>query len=492
MNKDLLFIIYSCHYKLELAEKLYDVLKDKLDYCKVYICVGNPESETGLLNDKYIVLKIGDQYGDQSNKTICLLNSIPQLFKDYKGVFKCNDDIIPNISSINNYSKEFLENNIEYAGNTILYSKEHIYCLTFLKPSNNNPIYTYMPPNIKYCARPLYYINLNTIKKFNEIKKDYMIFYEDVLIGYYLNKCNIIPKELTLYYDEIENFKLASYQNIDNKTKNLYIMLSGRLGNNLFQIASGYGIAMKYKMNLFLMFDENESYNISKNYVYRDTIFKNKNLLFINKNLINATNIYSEVNEENNHMVYNPNIIKHNNGIAIEDTIINGYLQNEKYFKDYKQDIINLFKNNHISKLLLEQFINIKDCCFIHIRRGDFVTNKPYWIDNDKYYKSAIEYMLHINNNMQFIILSDDIEYCKTYKILNNLNIIFVENLDVQPSLYLMTLTKYGIMSNSTFAWWGGYMNQTPDKIIIMPKIWWNNNLKPCDIYFEGAIILES
>ena len=43
--------------------------------------------------------------------------------------------------------------------------------------------------------------------------------------------------------------------------KNLYIMLNGRLGNNLFQIASGYGIGKKYKMNLYITFDENETYN---------------------------------------------------------------------------------------------------------------------------------------------------------------------------------------------------------------------------------------
>ena len=501
MSKELLFIIYSCQQRLELAEKIYDTIKDKLDYCKVYICIGNPDSDTGILHDKYIILKVGDQYGDLNNKTLCLLNSIPQLFKDCKGIFKCDDDIIPNIKHINSHSKDFLENNTEYAGKCAIYGTgpTHSYTPLFYKVNNNinkDLIYTYHPANIFYCPGPLYYLNMNAIKVFNNIRKDYMIFQEDLMVGYYLNKSNIYPKNCNLYYDELENYKLGSYQNIDKRTKNLYIMLNGRLGNNLFQIASGYGIAMKYKMNLFLTFDENESYNISKAYVYRDSIFKNKNLLFLNKNLINFNNIniYSEMNDENNHMVCNNNIIKDldSNGIAIKDTVINGYLQNEKYFKDYKQDIIEMFKNEDINKLLLEHYPNIKECCFIHIRRGDYVDNKPLLIDCDKYYRNAINHMLSINNMMQFIILSDDIMYCKTYHILDNINKIYIENIDALSSLYLMGLTKYGITSNSTFSWWGGYLNQTPDKVIIMPRIWWNNNNKPCDIYFEGALVFDS
>ena len=229
MSKNLLFIIYSCHARLELAERLYNVIHDKLDYCKVYICVGNPDSDTGFLNDKYIILKVGDQHDDLVNKTLSLLKFVEQSLADYKGIFKCDDNIIPNIKHINSHSKDFLENNIEYAGNI-----NHIY----------------KSPNIVYCNSPLYYISMNSITKFNNTVKDYFIFQEDLMVGYYLNRCNIFPKNYNLYYNELENFKLGSYQNINNKTKNLYIMFVGRLGNNLFQIASGYGLAKKYKMNL--------------------------------------------------------------------------------------------------------------------------------------------------------------------------------------------------------------------------------------------------
>jgi len=467
MNKDLLFIIYSCHARLEFAERLYDVIKDKLDYCKVYICVGNPDSDTGLLNDKYIILKVGDQCGDNNNKALVLLNAIQQLFPFYKGIFKCDDDIIPNINSINSHSKEFLENNIDYAGKCNDINTRH-----------------------SYCNRPLYYMSINSIKKFNNIVKDYFIFQEDLLVGYYLNKCNIFPKNYNLYYDEIENYKLGSYQNINNKTKNLYIMFLGRLGNNLFQIASGYGLAMKYKMNLFFTHDYNESYNISKNYVYRDNIFKNKNLLFLDNKLINYNNInvYTEHEDVNNPRTFNTNVISDDK----KDTLImNGYLQNEKYFKDYKEDIINMFKNDEMNKILLEKYPNIMNSCFIHVRRGDNVNQPLYWIDNDKYFKAAIEYILNIHKDVHFYIISDDIEFCKTYNILSNINKTFVENLEPLPTLYLMNIAKCGIIHNSTLSWWGGYLNQTPDKIIIMPRIWFNNN-KPCDIYFEGSIILDS
>jgi hypothetical protein len=474
MSKNLLFIIYSCHARLELAERLYNVIHDKLDYCKVYICVGNPDSDTGFLNDKYIILKVGDQHDDLVNKTLSLLKFVEQSLADYKGIFKCDDNIIPNIKHINSHSKDFLENNIEYAGNI-----NHIY----------------KSPNIVYCNSPLYYISMNSITKFNNTVKDYFIFQEDLMVGYYLNRCNIFPKNYNLYYNELENFKLGSYQNINNKTKNLYIMFVGRLGNNLFQIASGYGLAKKYKMNLFFTWDNHESYNISQNYVYRDNIFKNKNLLFIDNTLINYNNvnIYTEQDDINNPRLFN-NIITDidSQGIATKDTlIVNGYLQHDNYFKDYKQDIIELFKNNEMNKILLNKYHDIKESCFIHIRRGDYVNQPLWWIDNDKYFKTAIDYILNVYKDMHFYILSDDIEYCKTYHILNNINKTFIQDMEPLSTLYFMGLTKCGIIHNSTLSWWGGYMNQNPDKIMIIPRKWFNNN-KPNDIYFEGSVVLDS
>jgi len=163
-------------------------------------------------------------------------------------------------------------------------------------------------------------------------------------------------------------------------------------------------------MNLYITFDENETYN-SKSYVYRDTIFNNKNLLFINIKLINFNNIniYSELNDENNHMVCDTNIIKdlNSDGMATKDTLIYGYLQNEKYFKDYKNDIMCLFKND----IYHDIYHDIKASCFLHIRRGDYVNNTSYVINYDKYYKSAIEYIESRYNNIHFYIFSDDIEY---------------------------------------------------------------------------------
>ena len=489
MSKELLFIIYTCYERLDKAEILYDLLNNNLTLCKILICFGNPKFETSIIQDKYLVLTVGDKYGDLCNKTLLLFKTIENLLPDYKGVLKCDEDIVPNIMSINNYCKEFLENKTDYAGQMVNTGKP-VY--TGIKGSN---FHTYRPEELLMCSGCFYYISMKALKLFNDIRKDYFIFSEDIMVAYYLNKCNILPisTNLTTSY---EDFKLNSYENNDRKIKNLYVMLHCRLGNNLFQIASGYGIAKKYKMNLLLTWDE--SLKGSKDYfsdVYRDTIFKNKNLLFLNKTLINFNEIkvYSEINNENNFMVHNPNIITDLNILdnAANDMIINGYLQNEKYFKDYKQDIMEMFKNDDISNLLSSLYPDIKDKCFIHIRRGDIVDIPLYKINDDKYFKSAIDHMLNINNKMQFIILSDDIMYCKSYHILDNINKTFIEDMDVLPTLYLMGLTKYGIVHNSTLSWWGGYMNQTPDKVIIMPRKWINSD-KPCDIYFEGSIVLDS
>jgi hypothetical protein len=129
-------------------------------------------------------------------------------------------------------------------------------------------------------------------------------------------------------------------------------------------------------------------------------------------------------------------------------------------------------------------------CYLIHVRRGDYLTNNLHGINLDKYYKTAIEYITSRDSNAKFCIMSDDIEYCKSYDAFKNINKIFYDNKNHVESLYAMSLCSKGaICPNSTFSWWGSYLNKNPNKVVIFPNKWFNADY-PVDIYYKNSIVL--
>lgn len=133
----------------------------------------------------------------------------------------------------------------------------------------------------------------------------------------------------------------------------------------------------------------------------------------------------------------------------------------------------------------------------IHVRRGDYV-NSPVLgglVDLD-YYKKAVEHIKTSVTNPLFIIFSDDINWCK-----ENLEIsdekIFVDwnkGKDSYKDMQLMSLCKHNIIPNSSFSWWGAFLNKNPDKIVISPKKWYaeNSKIKNKNINFKSWVEVEN
>jgi len=108
----------------------------------------------------------------------------------------------------------------------------------------------------------------------------------------------------------------------------------------------------------------------------------------------------------------------------------------------------------------------------IHIRRGDYITNKtgPKFIGLD-YYIKAIRTIENKVKNPTYFIFSDDIVWGKQYLKLKNIS-YFVDNnhgKDSYKDMQLMSLCKHNIVANSTFSWWGSWLNTNKNKVIIKP-----------------------
>lgn len=187
---------------------------------------------------------------------------------------------------------------------------------------------------------------------------------------------------------------------------------------------------------------------------------------------------------------FNPTYFGKNFLVQTEDLFPNkkyGYFygtwQSEKYFINHDK-IKNSFKFNEqrlnqetrrIAKSLGGEGVTVS----IHIRRGDYLSDAfASGFGNCcplEYYRKAINFMNEKFHDPLFLIFSDDMEWVKENLILRNA--IYVnhnKNIDSWQDMYLMSKCKHNIIANSTFSWWGAWLNDNDDKIVIAPKRWWS------------------
>ena len=447
-----MIFIYTCKARLSLALQVYDMLTVPVQKFIVY---GDTMDTDYQITEKYIVLNVGDDYENLTQKTKKMFQVAEQIFPG-EPVLKMDDDILPNSALICQQLQSL--HDIYYAGCaswTEEYESSHH--LGKVKDQQYN-----IPMQVPCCnsvAGPMYYLGPEAIRVLNQ--STYSFFYEDVTVGYSLNQAGIHPTDTKFYHDQDISY---NYHNHSNHKK-LYVRLHGGLGNQLFQVSSGYGIAKKHNMILILVSDyRKESFPHQEEVdTYTKTLFSTFRI--IHKDHLPELPHYYERD--------NVQCFRYNEALGEETIYLDGYLQTEKYFKEYREDILALFKPYNLRL----------DSYFIHVRRGDFVNSDLHNINLEDYYQRAIAYLEERSPNSHYYIVSDDIPYCKP--LFGSLNKTFVEGNDFS----IMTSCKGGICSNSTFSWWGSYLIDR-EKIVILPKQWIHNGHENADLYFEGSIIL--
>lgn len=231
--------------------------------------------------------------------------------------------------------------------------------------------------------------------------------------------------------------------------------LQGGLGNQMFQIAAAYSLSRE--INTECMFDFNKCYtpnqgNVSNKYI--DNIFKNiKNFDLNSHNLVTFHQknfAYSELPK-------------------VDNLILLGDFQSEKYFINYIKEIKNLFnfdenKKNEIRSKLMS-ISNNDTITAVHVRRGDYL-NKPNYhpVCSVEYYKKSFDII-----GGKFIFISDDIDWCKN--TFNGENFYYSNFTNEIDDLYLIMMCDNQIIANSSFSWWGAYLCPFNNKVI-GPSTW--------------------
>jgi hypothetical protein len=265
----------------------------------------------------------------------------------------------------------------------------------------------------------------------------------------------------------------------------------GGLGNQLFQFAAGFSLARMKNTSLKI---DNQFFEKQYSHSFNLEIYKlqfekatEKDLNFIKKRQWPRIlqSLYYRVQKILPY--YKRNLYNEQNNIfdkhfknSSSNCILNGYWQDCRYFIEFDTEIRKLFKIKE--ELLSENYFELLEkvtstnSVSLHFRRGDYVTlgiKAPSLL----YYYSAINFLQNQFSDLDliFFVFSDDIKWCKDNINLPELNIIFIETgfgLSGPEEMQLMSNCKHNIIANSTFSWWGAFLNDNKDKVVIYPAIY--------------------
>ena len=252
------------------------------------------------------------------------------------------------------------------------------------------------------------------------------------------------------------------------------IDLYGGIGNMLFQLATAYALSKRNNSKMYIM------------YIHENIHGSNKLEWITNKIQKTTRNLKNHYYETGPYSCTN---------IHVNSTNLHGYFQCEKYFIDYRSDILTLFKEPIYLNNVLESY-DYSNVIAIHVRLGDYLypgISDVLFIDLTEYYKSAIQYIYaHVDTPKFIIVCEDTIEnIIKVYPFLESFNTL-QRNIGTKSDefdLYYMSRCKGVVCANSTYSWWAGWLNQTNDKIITIPNKWINGKNEILEM--SGAIVIK-
>jgi len=262
--------------------------------------------------------------------------------------------------------------------------------------------------------------------------------------------------------------------------------IKGGLGNQLFQYAAGRAVALhhkvplKFDLSIFETYKLHNGYRLDQFAIQADIATDNEII-----NLKGGNNVlYSTLRKAG--LVKRKSYFKEKRSSYFDASVfknnfvyLDGYWQNELYFSDIRELLLQeLSPNNSINDLGFAYLDSIKksNSVSLHVRRGDYVNLKNINVLDVDYYMKAAQYIGKNVEKPTFYIFSDDLEWCKSSLTFLG-DCIYVERTQTEiDDLKLMSFCQHNIIANSSFSWWGAWLNQNPNKTVIAPKDWLLND----------------
>ena len=285
----------------------------------------------------------------------------------------------------------------------------------------------------------------------------------------------------------------------------------GGLGNQMFQYASGRALSLKLEASLKLDVSNFGGYGLHQGFeldrlfaaeielaseVDKQAVLGWQKGRVIRRILKKSSLAFAR----NKNYIVEPSFTYWSGINDLKDNIyLDGYWQSEKYFGEFAATIRADFAFKlalSAKNLEIASQISNANAVSLHVRRGDYVSNKKtnsvHGVCSPDYYRDAIKTILKRVENPVFFVFSDDIAWVR-----NNLSIdaetVFVNHNAGKESyndMRLMSLCQHHIIANSSFSWWGAWLNSKENKIVIAPKKWFVNQSNIVDLLPSNWVTL--
>ena len=275
----------------------------------------------------------------------------------------------------------------------------------------------------------------------------------------------------------------------------IIVCLKGGLGNQMFQYAAARRLASLHKVSLKLdlsWFGDDlsgvtpRSYALDPFFIHAEPATYQEIARLYEpqagriRRLLNSINPrYRKTHIRGQNFHFDPDILQ-----LPDNIILDGYWQSEKYFSNIDSVIRSDFtvraepegRNREVAAV-----INESNAVSIHLRRGDYVSDAKnvarYWVCSNDYYMRAIKLVTEQVERPHFFVFSDDPDWVREHFIMPHPMTLVDHNGPDQAheELRLMSHCSHHIIANSSFSWWGAWLNPRPDKIVIAPLRWFND-----------------
>lgn len=246
----------------------------------------------------------------------------------------------------------------------------------------------------------------------------------------------------------------------------------GRIGNQLFQVAACLGYANHYRDEMML-----PNWHCTYTGKNMDTYFKYR---------LPYGQVIPNAHYQEPHFQYAKIPFFGRNRIVD----LRGYYQSEQYFSHCADLVRQHFEpTDAVVSSLLQKYGDLSGTCSIHVRRGDYVGHFLHEVADMNYYRSAQSEMERLWPIKKYLVFSDDIDWCRQNFVGNNFEFA-VGNQDIED-LFLMSKCENHIITNSSFSWWGSWLNPSPNKVVIAPSKWFKGDtMNDNDVYTTTMIKL--
>ena len=268
---------------------------------------------------------------------------------------------------------------------------------------------------------------------------------------------------------------------------NSQIIFSGGIGNQMFEYAfllslKHKGITANINTCLYKYMTMHNGYVLDRVFGIEDSTFWGNS---------KAAAIFIRFLVE-----YKPRFLMHSEYGFGENNIQKYYMKSKLFyfgcwinpliFSNIKSQVFDSFKFKDIDdrNSILAEEMSIVNSVSIHIRRGDYLKVAQYAVCDDVYYSKAIKYIVEHVDNPVFYVFSDDPLWCEDF--IKQFNVSFKvishnQGAESYKDMYLMTHCKNNIIANSTFSWWGAWLNTYREKIVVCRSLWIKGkSFNPC------------